>query len=289
MFINITKQRYSMYNFPTKQIDHLSYSQIDMYSTCPLSWWFEYVLEFQSTKSVYIAMGSAIHTALSDYFQDKLLGIRAMSANELVIHAAETIKTVLAETKYELPKRGQTLDEIVASRLLGLQEYMDTIGSNLTVKFTEKKLKRVIPGTAIDFVGVIDLITTDRTILDFKVVRTSWSQNKARSSLQPYAYAFLLGRPIEFEIHCISAKAPSKVLPISVTQRDIDSYADMSRALSFSMSEVAAGRQTPERSRNSSDCYMCSHKAACDLHRYGLFDDLMELVQARDSVMGVPA
>jgi len=267
--------------FPTKTIDHLSYSQINMYSTCPLAWWFEYVLEIPSSKSVYMSIGSAIHTALSDYFTDKLLGIRPMNTNELVTHAAETIKTILAETKYELPKRGQTLEEIVASRLLGLQEYMDTIGSNLTVKFTEKKLIRVISGTSIDFIGVIDLITVERKVVDFKVVGTAYSQAKALSSLQPHAYAFLLGRPVDFEIHCISAKAPSKVLPVSVSQSNIDTYSEMIRALSFAMTEVSAGRQLPERSRNSSDCYMCSHSAACDLHRYGLFDDLMELVQAK--------
>jgi hypothetical protein len=136
----------------------------------------------------------------------------------------------------------------------------------------------VIPGTSIDFIGVIVLITADR-----KVVGAAYTQVKALTSFQPHAYAFLLGRPVEFEIHCISSKAPSKALPVSVTQQDIDSYAEMARALSFAMTEVAAGRQTPERSRNSSDYYMCSHKAACDLHRYGLVDDLMELVQAKDS------
>jgi hypothetical protein len=230
-----------------------------------------------------MVIGSAIHTALSDYYTDKLLGISPMSTNELVTHAAETIKTVLAETIYELPKRGQTLEEIVTSRLFGLQEYMDTIGSNLTVKFTEKKLKRVIPGTSIDFIGVIDLITAERKVIDFKVVGAAYSQAKASSSLQPYAYAFLLGRPVNFEIHCISAKAPSKVLLISVSQSNIDTYAEMIKALSFAMTEVAAGRQAPERSCNSSDCYMCSssNKVVCDLYRYGLFDDLIELVQVK--------
>ena len=148
----------------------------------------------------------------------------------------------------------------------------------------------MIPGTSIDFIGVIDLITTERKVIDFKVVGAAYSQTKALSSLQPHAYAFLLGRPIEFEIHCISAKAPSKVLPISVSQQKIDAYSEMIKALSFAMVETAAGRQTPERSRNSSDCYMCSHKAACDLHKYGLFDDLLELVQAKPQVakIGVP-
>jgi hypothetical protein len=226
-------------------------------------------------------VGSAIHTALSDYYIDKILGIHPMSTNELVTHASETIRTVLAETKYELPKRGQTLEEIVASRLLGLQEYMTNIGSHLTVKFTEKKLSRVIPGTSVDFIGVIDLITTERKVIDFKVVGAAYSQAKALTSFQPVAYAFLLGRPVDFEIHCISAKAPSKVLPVSVSQSNIDTYSEMIKALSFAMTEVAAGRQLPERTRNSSDCYMCSHSAACDLHKYGLFDDLVELVQAK--------
>jgi hypothetical protein len=270
--------------FPTKQIDHLSYSQINMYSTCPMAWWLGYILEIPSIKSVYMAIGSAIHSALSDYFTDVLLGIRPMSTNELVAHAAETIKSTLEESQYEIPKKGQALEEIVDSRLLGLQEYMDNIGCRIPVKFTEKKLRRVIPGTSIDFVGVIDLITTDRTILDFKVVGTSWSQNKAISSLQPHAYAFLLGRPVNFEIHCVSAKAPSKVLPVSVSQQDIDSYADIARALSFALTEVAAGRQAPERSRNASDCFLCSHKACCDLYKYGLYDDLMEQVQAKPQV-----
>lgn len=270
-----------MFTFPTKTLSHLSYSQINMYSTCPLAWWFEYVLEIPSIKSVYMALGSAIHTALSDYFTDKLLGIRPMNTAELVLHAGETIKSTLEESEYEMPKKGQTLEEIVDSRLLGLQEYMDNIGQHLTVKFTEKKLIRVIPGTSIDFIGVIDLITSERKVIDFKVVGTAYSQTKALSSLQPHAYAFLLGRAVEFEIHCISAKAPSKVLPVSVSQSNIDTYSEMIRALSFAMTEVAAGRQAPERSRNSSDCYMCSHSAACDLHKYGLFDDLMELVEAK--------
>jgi len=257
-----------------------------MYSTCPLAWWFQYVLGIEPKASVYMLIGSAIHTALSDYFQDKLLGIRPMSTNELVTHASETIKTILAESEYEMPKKGQTVADIVDSRLIGLQEYMDNIGSSISVKFTEKKLKRVIPGTSTDFIGVIDLITAERKILDFKVVGAAYAQSKVLTSLQPHAYAFLLGRAVEFEIHCISAKAPSKVLPISVTQQDIDSYADMTRALSFAMTEVAAGRQLPERSRNSSDCYLCSHKAACDMHRYGLFDDLLELVNtSRNSVV----
>jgi hypothetical protein len=76
-----------------------------------------------------MAIGSAIHTAISDYIQDKLLGIRPMYTNELVTHAAETIRTVMTETKYELPKSGQPLEGIVASWLLGLQEYMDTIAA----------------------------------------------------------------------------------------------------------------------------------------------------------------
>jgi len=254
-----------------------------MYSSCPLSWWLTYVLGIEPKASVYMLIGSAIHTALSDYFQDKLLGIRQMSNNELVLHATETIQTTLEESEYEIPKKGQTLQDIVDSRLLGFQEYMDNIGGNLTVKFTEKKLSRVIPGTSIDFIGVIDLITVEKKVIDFKVVGAAYSQAKALTSLQPHAYAFLLGRPVDFEIHCISAKAPSKVLPISVSQSSIDTYSEMIKALSFAMNEVAAGRQSPERSRNSSDCYMCSHSAACDLHRYGLFDDLMEMVQARDS------
>jgi len=271
--------------FPTKQIDHLSYSQINMYSTCPLAWWFEYVLEIPSTKSIYMAIGSGIHTALSDYFTDKLLGIKPMSIDEFIAHSRETIEAALAETKYELPKKGQSLQDIVDSRLQGLQEYFDNIGQHLSVRFTEKKLKRVIPGTSVDFIGVIDLITAERKVIDFKVVGSAYTQAKALSSLQPHAYAFLLGREIQFEIHCISAKAPSKVLPISVTQQDIDAYAEMIRALSFAMTEVAAGRQTPERCRNSSDCYMCSCKAACDLHRYGLFEDLLELVQTNNKAL----
>jgi CRISPR/Cas system-associated exonuclease Cas4 (RecB family) len=256
-----------------------------MYSTCPLAWWLEYVLEIASIKSVYMAIGSAIHTALSNYYTDKLLGIRSMSTNELVLHASETIKSTLEESEYEMPKKGQTLDDIVDSRLQGLREYMDNIGSNLSVKFTEKRITRVIPGTSIDFVGVIDLIKSDKTIVDFKVVGSAYSQAKASASLQPHAYAFLLGRPVEFEIHCISAKAPSKVLPISVSQQNIDSYADMARVLSFAMQEVASGRQPAERSRNSSDCYLCSHRAVCEMHKYQLFDDLMELVQAKQQVL----
>lgn len=114
--------------FPTKQISYLSYSQINMYSTCPLAWWLGYIVEIPSIKSVYMAIGSAIHTALSNNYTDKLLGIRPMSANELILHAAETITTALDGSEYEMPKKGQTVADIVDSRLQGLREYMDSIG-----------------------------------------------------------------------------------------------------------------------------------------------------------------
>jgi hypothetical protein len=205
--------------FPTKQIDHLSYSQINMYSTCPLAWWIEYVLEIPSSKSVYMLLGSAIHTAISDYFQDKLLGIRPMSTNELITHASETIKTILSESDYELPKKGQSLEDIVDSRLQGLREYMDNIGQHLSVKFTEKKLKRVIPGTSVDFIGVLDLITSERTVVDFKVVGSAYSPAKASASLQPHAYGFLLGRPVNFEIHCSAQRLRVRCCPFTCLSR----------------------------------------------------------------------
>lgn len=267
-----------MFPFPTKTINHLSYSQINLFSTCPLSWWLEYILEVPSTKSVYMAIGSAIHTALHSYFTDRLLGITPMCTDDLVTHADECIKSTLEESEYTMPKTGQSLENVIDSRLLGLQQYMESVGRNLTVRFTEKRITRKIPGSNLDFVGVIDLITSDRRVIDFKVVSAPWSQNKANESLQSHAYGFLVDSQISFEFHCISPKSP-RVLPVSVSQNAVDSYAGMASALSWAMTEVAAGRQAPECSRDSSSCFMCNQKAACELYRYQLFDDLMELAK----------
>ena len=55
--------------------DHLSYSQVNTYLSCPLQYRFKYVDEIPPAfTSVALAFGSAIHEAVAAFYQTRLEG-----------------------------------------------------------------------------------------------------------------------------------------------------------------------------------------------------------------------
>ena len=55
-------------------IEHLSYSSINLYLTCPAAWRFRYVEKPTVPKSVNLVFGSAFHEAVENYVGERTEG-----------------------------------------------------------------------------------------------------------------------------------------------------------------------------------------------------------------------
>ena len=270
--------------FPTTNVTRISNTQVELYSGCPLAWWFRYVLHIKSPSSIYLVLGHTIHEALSEYYRDHISGLSIMTVEEFIGYTKAKLEGVLETAEFEAPKTGKSIEEIVTSRISGLEEYMNTIGYKIEPLKTEHVVMKRIPNTDVDFLGVIDLITPEH-VVDFKVCGKPWGPKKVRESVQPSAYSFLLGRPLDFQYHFIAADSPSKVISRHITMKEADDYIKRAGALALAMNEVALGRQMPTLCSNNCSAYSCDYMEACQFYKYKLYDDLMELAAPKEDVV----
>jgi putative RecB family exonuclease len=190
-----------------RQRRHLSYSQLNTFLTCPLRYRFQYV-EGRPPQhlSSSLLLGSAIHSALADYFfaqletgepatPERLLGFfhddlrqRLASATAPVLFQSD------AGDADGLRRQGEAL----------LRAFLADPGpSSLQVVAVELPLSTGLHDdqgkpTGIQLLGVIDLLLRDELgrliALDHKTAKNPISQDAADSDLQLSAYAELLRR-----------------------------------------------------------------------------------------------
>lgn len=271
-------------NFPTTTVTRISNTQIELYSGCPLAWWFRYVLKIPTLPSIYLILGQVVHAALSDFFMDHILNMEKMSIPDLITYTRDRLELALTETPCDVPRTGKSVEEIIAGRLAGLEEYMTSIGRNLKPIKTEHSIQKRIPNTDIDFLGIVDLIT-DSHVIDFKVCGKPWNPKKVRESIQPCAYSFLLGRPLNYQFHFISADSPSKILETHITTAAADDYIQRAGLLAMAMNEIAMGRQTPTMSTSTCSSYTCDYCEVCQLHKYGLYEEVLDRSPVREGTL----
>ena len=63
------------------KIDHLSYSQINLFRTCPRQYHYRYVMQLTEPTTDALVLGSAVHDALSYHFAKQMAG-EAASAEQ---------------------------------------------------------------------------------------------------------------------------------------------------------------------------------------------------------------
>jgi len=203
-------------------LEHLSYSSVDLFIMCARAWRFRYVDKVVTLKSPNLIFGSAVHEAVEVYI--RLLATDPSMpplpihelwpdvwAHQLELKGDKTAwdkppeeyeKLGLAMLSKEVTVTGggpeRKMDNASAF-LNGVKPMMDT--GVFLVPFEpmgepvlEQYVEFTVPGVPIPIVGYIDIITDDGIPADFKSAGRAWKTDKAHDSLQPAFYLAALNQ-----------------------------------------------------------------------------------------------
>src|SRR4030042_5999101 len=183
-------------------MNHLSNSQINLYTQCSLKYKFQYVDELPKPfKSSGLAFGSAVHSALSWLNKQRMNGNSVSLERFYKIFDADWYSLkVENEIRYKAGEEEMKFT-VLGKELLGLyfeEPYKKVKGTEIPFV-----IPIVNPQTGqrlgIDLEGVIDLIEEDDTITEFKTSAQMMDPKEVESHLQltisSYAFEMLAQKP----------------------------------------------------------------------------------------------
>ena len=176
-------------------IDHLSSSQINLYSQCSLKYKFQYIDKIpRPFKPSGLALGSAIHSALAWLNRERMNGNRVTLKRFYKIFDSDWYsQKVDTEIRYKDGEEEMKL-VVLAKEMLGLyfpKPYREIKGAE--VPFV---VPLINPGNGqrlgVDPEGFIDLIEEDDTIVEFRTSAQTVNRRELNSNLQLtiYSYAY---------------------------------------------------------------------------------------------------
>ena len=189
-----------LYNKP------ISFSQNEMFWTCPKSWYYKYVLDIPRVEDLkYAHRGNVVHNCLEVYYPDKTMPI-------------EEVKEL-----FEKEWKKYKLDETNLKNQKDATWQMVQNGINLNLHATSTELKVFFP----DVVGYIDVVDSKNGIFYDWKTSTRSEENEATYPLQLKYYSYLYWRKMR-EIIKVAAvrylkyKDERAVLEVNITDKDIE-------------------------------------------------------------------
>ena len=214
-------------------INHLSYSQLNLFAKCQKQWQFRYLDKIPAPVKGEVLRGDAYHKALAYAYSSMVIYKEAPSIDEilsvysdawdkrlrdkLIIDEGEEIYLPAVDFKDKDP--GKLKDEGI--ELLKIY-YHTTLPAVIP---REVEVKKTTTYEGIPLVSYIDLVTQDGTICEHKVSARNFSNTELQKDLQSLFYGLVLGgNEIDFHIHqALALKKPEiKVISIKRSKADID-------------------------------------------------------------------
>ena len=167
---------------PPTERDYLSYSSISTYQSCPLRWFFRYVVGLpERTVSSSLVFGSAVHRAVEHHFNELLSGNEPPTLDALLgeydRHWHETDENVV---KYGKDDSRESL-ALLAQRMLAAFQASPLAMPEGHIIGVEEQLRGPVIDGCPDLLGRIDLLVeTSRELIvtDLKTARSRWSRTQ---------------------------------------------------------------------------------------------------------------
>ena len=250
--------------------DYISYSAISTFRSCPLKYRFRYIDGLPSeTVSSSLVFGSAIHSAIEEYFLAQLAGESPLSREKMLAayHSSwqatdmSTVELGKNETLDGLTNlAGRMIDTFLASSLTRLE------GRILGV---EETLRGVLLDGMPDLLGIVDLLVeTDDTltVIDFKTSRSSWSLDQAiDSSEQLLLYCDLARRMVPGKTLRLKFAMLTKTKEPVIQQIDLPFHQEQLDRTKHAVSAIWAAIETGNFYPNLTpmQCPGCSYRSPC--------------------------
>jgi hypothetical protein len=225
----------------------LSPSQVITYIDCAARWWFEEVAPKQPPTSA-LALGKAVHAAIALDLEARKNGIGDPREEDIREEFAACWKLETATADF---RADEDPDKLAATGAEMSLLFSRTVAPSLKVASIEKPVAGMI-GTARTH-GVIDVLTTDRIIIDVKTAAKKPTGISAAHRMQLTTYGLLERSTAAVLITITKTKHPAIYSqPLSIAPSDTQYAATM-----FSMvaDSIGAGIHLPNRGSN-----LCSRK-----------------------------
>ena len=187
---------------PTEQsgglkLDHLSWSSIQTYRTCPRKFFYKYVARApEESVAAALIHGGAIHRAVERAHEARMQGNAIPNVDSLLDAYDEGWGDgVRGRTaiQYSQGEDAATLRELAGRMLLAYRRHMESEGAAQTIG-VEHAVRFRLLSDAPPIEARLDLVElrgTDLIVTDVKTSRSRWSDDKAREQLpQLVFYAF---------------------------------------------------------------------------------------------------
>ncbi|MBD3251528.1 hypothetical protein GF380_03675 [Candidatus Uhrbacteria bacterium] len=212
-------------------VKHLSNSSISKYQMCPRSWRFRYVDEISAPASYHLVFGIAFHNVIEAY---------VASGGSLQSHWQKAWSRAMAR-QHDVDWGIKGADDIYAlgERMCASKSIQNTVAglADGGTPLIEQYIEFIIPGVGVPFVGYVDMILPDGTVIDFKTSSRAWKPGSGDDSLQAAFYIAGLranGYEVkdEFKFYVFTkSKLEGMVIPTTVDERRIAFALDTARSV----------------------------------------------------------
>lgn len=175
-------------------IDHLSISQINMYSRCGQAYYYRYCEGIKAPPGIALITGKSVHAAREKDLVQKIVSGEDLPLEEIKEEASIQVKESFEEEEIDL--QGETDKKkvmgIVEDQSVALTEldYNHNLVNTMPIR-VEHKVELDVESIGCSLHGIIDLVDSDFLIRDLKTSGKSLSQKDADSSLQLTMYSLM--------------------------------------------------------------------------------------------------
>jgi len=233
--------------------EYVSVSRLTMYARCPAQYAFRYMEGLVKPPGVAMLVGSGTHTGAEVGMKHKATSGENMRPDDVRDAAVAGFDGRLGDGDVEL-----TADEQSRGRPVVVGEARDRVAAlshfwaaaiqpgywPMDAESVERRFRLPIESD-LDLMGVVDLVTREGAVVDWKAGKRAVSQNEADSSLQLTAYAlhhqWAAGRPpSEVQLAVIQEARETKHY-VRRSSRDRTDYAILLRRIEMMKQAERAG------------------------------------------------
>lgn len=204
-------------------LDHISYSQVRMWMTCPRQWYYRYVMDLKLPPSGALIQGGSYHEALSVNFRQKKKTLKDPPVDEW-LDAYSTAWDTRIKDEGEVDWEGENPGKLKDEGVHLVRAYATRLAPEIQPFQVEKPYVRRLAG--IPNVGVVDLEDVNLVVIEHKTSSRSYNQEQVDRDPQMSNYGFLRGEPLEGEYHVaikptVTIGARVQVLRVARSLKDI--------------------------------------------------------------------